>query len=209
MQTVNASGAPYSRIPRAIRPRRRIGVDVDEVLTPFCRPMFERAGHECPEGKFPYHYAAALGISQTDSTRMVYDFYESQEFADLKPIPGALAGLSFFMNALDYDVYIITGRQDRVRQKTEEWVERYFPGVVRDVILTNSFTSNSISKANLCKSLAISAMVDDSHQVCMECEYAHVKGINYVGDPIYPWCEENALAAHNWDEVTGVVSRLQ
>ena len=92
MQSAYASSAACSRIPRVIRPRRRIGVDVDEVLTPFCRPMFERVGHKWPEGKFPYHYATALGISQTDSSRMVYDFYESQEFADLEPLPGALAG---------------------------------------------------------------------------------------------------------------------
>lgn len=205
MQSAYASAAKASSV---IRPRRRIGLDLDEVLSPFCRPMFERAGHKWPKGKWPYHYASILGISQTDSSRMVYDFYDSQEFADLKPLSGAQVGLSF-LKALDYDVYIITGRQDRVRHKTEEWVERHFPGVVRDVILTNSFTSSSTSKAAICKSLAISALVDDGYQACMECECEHIKGINYVGDPVYPWCEENALAAHNWDEVTGIVSSLR
>ena len=196
-----------SGLPHPIRSRKRIGIDVDEVLSPFSRPMFERAGYKWPDGKVPYHYASALGISQRDSERMVYDFYESQEFAELRPLPGAQAGLAF-IQALGYYIYIITGRQDRVRIKTEEWVDRYFPHTVNEVIITNSFTPHEVNKVDICKSLAINAMVDDSYQVCAECEGAHIKGINYIGDPVYPWCKETALSAHSWDEVTGVVSSL-
>jgi 5'(3')-deoxyribonucleotidase len=200
---VAASGFPHP-----VRSRKRIAVDIDEVLVPFCKPMFERAGYRLPRGKWDYHYAKALGISQNESTHMVYNFYESQEFDNLKPLPGAQAGVSFLMG-LGYDVYIVTGRQDRVRQRTEEWIDRHFPYMINDVILTNSFTPNEVNKADICKSLAINAMIDDSYQVCTDCEMVHIKGINYVGgDEPYPWCHENPMAAHNWDEVTGIVSTL-
>lgn len=169
--------------------------------------MFERVGRRWPVGKWKYNYASALGISKGESQRMVYEFYESQEFSELEPLPGAQAGLSF-LTSLGYDIYIVTGRQDRVRQKTEEWIERYFPHTVNEVILTNSFTPHEVNKVDICKSLAIGAIVDDGYQVCVECEGAHIKGINYVGDPVYPWCRETPLAAHNWDEVTGIVSSL-
>ena len=138
---------------------------------------------------------------------MVYEFYDSRVFHDLQPLPGAHAGLSFLMS-LGYDIYIITGRQDRVREKTEKWLDHYFPHMIKDVILTNSFTTSEINKVEICKSLAIGAMVDDSFQVCAECESEHIKGINYIGDPVYPWCEETALSAHTWDEVTWIVSSL-
>lgn len=202
MNVLAASG-----LPNPIRSRRRIGIDVDEVLSPFCRPMFERAGYKFPGGKWPYHYASALGISQGDSERMVYDFYESQEFHDLQPLPGAQAGLAF-IQALGYDVYIITGRQDRARLKTEEWIDRHFPHTVNEIILTNSFTPHEVNKVDICKSLAINAMVDDSFQVCAECEGEHIKGINYAGDPMYPWCDATPLSAYTWDEVTSIVSSL-
>ena len=197
-----------SGIPNPIRSRKRVGIDIDEVLSPFCRPMFERAGYKWPEGKWEYRYATALGISQKDSERMVYDFYESPEFDELLPLPGAQAGLSF-IQALGYDIYIITGRQDRVRQKTEKWIDHHFPYMVNEVIMTNSFTPHEVNKVDICKSLAINAMVDDSYQVCAECEGAHIKGINYVGgfEP-YPWCRKTTLSVHNWDEVTRVVSSL-
>jgi hypothetical protein len=139
---------------------------------------------------------------------MVYEFYESRVFHDLQPLPGAQVGLSF-LRGLGYDIYVITGRQERVREKTEKWIEHHFPYMVKDVILTNSFTSSEIKKADICKSLAIGAMVDDSLQVCIECEGEHIKGINYIGDPVYPWCEKTSLSVHNWDEVTGIVSNLR
>lgn len=202
MNVVAASG-----LPNPIRSRKRIAVDIDEVLSPFSRPMFERVGRKWPEGQTPYHYASALGISQSDSERMVYDFYESREFAELQPLSGAQAGLAF-IRSIGYDIYIVTGRQDRVRQKTEEWIDRHFPNTVNEIILTNSYTPYEVKKVDICKSLAVGAIVDDSFQVCLECECQHIKGINYVGDPVYPWCRETQLGAHSWDEVAGIVSSL-
>ncbi len=139
---------------------------------------------------------------------MVYEFYDSRAFHELEPLPGAQAGLSFIMG-LGYDIYVITGRQDRVREKTEKWIDHHFPYMVKEVILTNSFTPSEINKVDICKSLSIGAMVDDSFQVCAECEGEHIKGINYVGDPVYPWCKETSLSAHTWDEVTGIVSSIR
>ena len=167
--------------------------------------MFHRAGYKFPDRKWPYKYATSLDISETDSQRMVYDFYKSRAFHELKPNPGAQSGMSFIMG-LGYDIYIITGRQDIVREKTEKWIDHYFPYMVKEVIMTNSFTTNEISKADICRSLAINVMVDDSFHVCSECENNHIKGINFIGDPIYPWCIDTPLAARNWDEVSDIIA---
>jgi len=95
-------------------------------------------------------------------------------------------------------MYIVTGRQEMVRETTELWIERFFPGVFDDIILTNSFTENEIKKVDVCRALGIGCIIDDIGQTCDECIESGMDAIHFIGDEVYPWCEPSEISMRGW-----------
>ena len=182
----------------------KIAVDVDEVLCPFVRTMtrwrYPRGAPQVPP-KHPYNYSKMFGISPTESKKMVDSFYFSDEFLNMRPFPESQVHLRHLSNC-GYDLYCVTGRQNIARNQTEEWLQLHYPGVFRDLILTNSFTPREIKKSAVCESLSVDAIIDDSYDTCIECmEQGGVHPINFIGDPVYPWCEVNEHSEKTWKDV--------
>jgi hypothetical protein len=141
---------------------QRIAVDLDEVLVPLLKPMAQWHRRELPRRpKYPYMYRDIFGVSEQESQRMLHEFYRSKDFLYLKPIRGSQRAMTRFRRDAN-KMYIVTGRQDAVRETTELWVERHFPGIFDDVILTNSFTPHEVSKVDICRSLALDTIIDDN-----------------------------------------------
>ena len=184
---------------------RKIALDLDEVLVPLLRPMAKWRGVQMPHGKHPYLYREVFQCTEEQSQEILHKFYRSKDFLYLKPIPGAQRAMQILKNTRDIDkLYVVTGRQDIVRETTELWVERYFPGVFDDVILTNSFTEHEVKKADLCRALGVGLIIDDSYQTCDECRDAGIDAVNFIGfdDEIYPWCEESDISLMDWKNFT-------
>lgn len=178
----------------------KIAVDIDEVLTPFALPMFAYSKKHPVSKKYPYNYAKALNISSDDSVAMVNEYYSSDDFKNSQPIYGSQYALSYIAGR-GFDLYAVSGRQNLARNETEQWIETNYPYIFKDVILTNSFTNKEIKKVDICRSLAIGQIIDDNLQICMECESEHIKAINFIGDPVYPWCQENSISVKKWSEI--------
>ena len=178
----------------------RIAVDVDEVLTPLLPTMMNWRKPKIPvPPKYPYIYRSIYDISEEQSARMVREFYDSEEFANLPVMPGSLECLTNLKKMTR--LYVMTGRQNVVRTKTEDWVNKNFPGIFTDVILTNSFTKNEVSKAELCKILNIGLLIDDNLPACYDCKDLKIGALNFIGDPVYPWCYKNPFSIKTWKEV--------
>jgi hypothetical protein len=176
----------------------RIAVDVDEVLVKFLEPMAKWRGLKLPtKPKYKYLYREIFDCTEEQSQEIVHSFYNSYDFYNLKPIQGSQYAMYNFRQRAD-KMYILTGRQDDARKTTELWVERFFPGIFDDVILTNSFTENEIKKADICRALNIGLIIDDNISICNECMKSGVDAINFVGDDIYPWCEPSDISMRGW-----------
>lgn len=184
-------------------PPVRIAVDIDEVLCPFVRTMtrwkYPKGPPQVPPTK-AYNYSQMFGISSKESKRMVYGFYFSRDFRDMKPFPESQVHLRH-LAACGYDLYCVTGRQKLAREKTEEWLQEHYPDVFRDLILTNSFTHRETKKSTVCESLALDMIIDDSYDTCMECMEQGVHPINFIGNPVYPWCQVNEHSEKTWKGV--------
>jgi 5'(3')-deoxyribonucleotidase len=175
----------------------RVGIDIDEVLAPFLPTMLRwRSPATKVPPRYPYLYRDIYKISQKESAKMVREFYESEDFAKMPPIKNSIDAMLEFKK--NNKLYIVTGRQEVVRDKTQLWIQENFPGIFEDVIMTNSFTSNEVSKAAACKILNIGLMIDDSIDVCQDCLYDKISAVNFVGDPVYPWCEESLISVRSW-----------
>jgi len=176
---------------------KRIAVDIDEVLTPFLARMTRWRRPPALSRNFKYVYRDIYKIPEEESRKMVREFYDSEEFQNLPLLPGAheaMASLKRRGNRL----YIVTGRQEIVREKTEDWVEKNFPGFFTDVILTNSYTPNEVLKADVCEALSIHTLVDDSLETCLSCLDRGIMARNFIGDPVYPWCHRNPIELKSW-----------
>ena len=102
---------------------KRVAIDIDEVLVSFVKPMAKFRGYKMPTAqKYPYVYRDMFNITETQSRNMVHDFYESEAFAKLKPIPGVCKQMGYLRKHAD-TMYIVTGRQSYARDQTEKWIE--------------------------------------------------------------------------------------
>jgi len=180
--------------------RKAIAVDIDEVLCPFLFPLMKWKKFQPKTDKYPYHYAKIMNISEKESQKLVQDFYSSDEFAKIMPLMGAQAGIGYLKNR-GHKLYAVTGRQSSVRQKTETWLETHFPHAFDDLVITNSYTPHEVLKSDICTSLNIGLIIDDNLTTCMQCEGNHVRSLNFIGDPVYPWCENSACSVRRWDDI--------
>ena len=184
-----------------IRPRQKvIAVDIDEVLCPFLYPMMRWKKFTPKSKKYPYHYAKIMNISEEDSQKMVQEFYNSKDFGEIMPLMGSQAGIAY-LKSRGHKLYAVTGRQSSVRRKTETWLDTHFPYAFDDLVITNSYTPFEVPKSDICRSLNIGLIIDDNLKTCMECEGHHVRAINFIGDPVYPWCEKNEFSVNRWDDI--------
>ena len=71
--------------------------------------------------------------------------------------------------------------------------------IFNDVILTNSYTPNEIHKADICRALNIGLIIDDNKGICDTCIENGVNALNFVGEDVYPWCEESEISIKGWD----------
>src|SRR6056300_1991226 len=130
---------------------KRVAIDIDEVLVSFVKPMAKFRGYKMPTTqKYPYVYKDMFNITEPQSRNMVHDFYESEEFAKLKPIPGVCKQMGYLRKHAD-TMYIVTGRQSYARDQTEKWLEYWFPKTFDDLIMTNSYTDHEIEKHEICR----------------------------------------------------------
>jgi uncharacterized HAD superfamily protein len=166
---------------------KRIAVDVDEVLTPFLPSLLKWRKPRTLSKRFPYLYRE---ISEEE----IHEFYESQEFMNLEPIKNSQKVLE---NLKEHKLFVVTGRQNVIREQTENWIEKWYPGIFEDVILT----PQEVPKSDVCRNLNIGLLIDDNFTNCVECISVGTKAINFVGDPIYPWCFESEISKKSWEEV--------
>lgn len=178
----------------------KLAIDLDEVLVPLLRPMAKWHGVRVPTIKHKYLYRHVFNCSEERAQQILQGFYDTEEFAKLEPLPGARCALEMIRKVGWDKIYIVTGRQDIVRQKTELWVDKHFPGIFDDVVLTNSFTSFEVPKSDICKSLGVSLLVDDSIDNCREAQMLGIDAINFIGfdENVYPWCEPTDISFQDW-----------
>ena len=186
----------------------RIAIDIDEVLAPFLPTMKKwRPPRVYIPPKHRYMYREIYKISEKESAKMVRDFYDSDEFMNMPPIKNSVDAMLELKK--NNKLYIVTGRQEVVRDKTQSWIQENFPEIFSDVIMTNSFTTDEVSKSDVCKMLNIGLMVDDNMATCQDCMAQKIAAVNFIGDPVYPWCEETTISVRSWKTVCDTLREIR
>lgn len=154
--------------------KRRIGIDIDEVLADFMTELNrfynQRYGTNFSiEDYKNYDLEKIWGGSKKDAVEIVNDFYESNVFLNILPVEGAQEGIKVL--SIKNNLIAITSRPQFIKEKTEKWMRNYFGGDISEIIFTGQYNLHSslISKASICLDRQISVLVEDNLKVAKEC----------------------------------------
>ena len=122
-----------------------IGLDVDEVLADFSGSFLDflnnKHGANWKKNNIANyaHFANDLGISLENINQELNDFYVSAYFGKIKPVKGSIEGVKE-LNKKGL-LYVITGRNQKIKKKTEEWIERYFDFSFEKIYFSDMFVN--------------------------------------------------------------------
>ena len=181
-----------------------IAVNIDEVLVPFLPELtkFHQKRVKQPVKmpiKYPYHYAPIFNITEKESAKLVADFYNSEDHANIKSLTGSKEILNILSK--DYILVAVTGRQKYARNPTEKLMSDNFGSLFTDIIYCDHFTDFQRSKADVCWKIDADFLIDDSMHSCLECLNIGVGAMNFIGNPVYPWCEKSTISVTDWCDV--------
>jgi hypothetical protein len=59
-----------------------------------------------------------------------------------------------------------------------------------------------VKKVDICRALNLGLIIDDNKGICDECMNSGMKAINFIGEEMYPWCEESDIMLRGWSSFT-------
>jgi uncharacterized HAD superfamily protein len=152
-----------------------IGIDLDEVIADTISGILlfhnEKYGTRFTKRDFlSYRFWEIWGGTREEAIKKMYDFFETDRFADVVPIPGSLEAIAALKKE-GHKIFLITGRQNHIIEKTEQWIKKYFPDVFDGLYFANSYnlTSKGRKKSEICAELGIKIMIEDDIDHAMDC----------------------------------------
>jgi len=191
-----------------------IAVDLDDVLSATAEGFIAHTnklwGHRLRAEDYEDEWAKLWGVPLEEAIQrselLFKDVAYVGEYARLDDAPEVLRRLS-----KRYNLVILTSRRIVLKEVTEAWLEKHFPGVFSEVLFAGIWDGDEHvlaklhkSKADMCKQIGADYLIDDQLKHCLGAEKAGVTCLLF-GE--YGWNKtEDALPAgvvrvKNWKEV--------
>ncbi len=187
-----------------------IASDIDDVLLDLIPAIIEFHNRRywtnlTKEGFHSYRLGEVFGCSDGEAMRRMHEFYETEEFRDVKPVEGAVEGVTA-LRGERHDFVALTSRLLSCREITEENIERYFPGVFtgRIYFAVNYYLrkfSSPKSKGAYCVELKADVMIDDSVAHAEECRDLGIRVLLMDSSHNRREEPEGIVRVKNWREV--------
>ncbi len=137
----------------------------------------------------------------------IYDvgkkFVASGVHAQMEVIPGSLEALQILKQ--NFKLVIITARKKEVMDMTLVWAEKHFPNIFDGVHFAQVWEEGQqkITKADLCRQVDASFLIDDSLEHCTLVAAAGIETLLFGN---YKWNQatdlpERVTRVNNWQEV--------
>jgi len=211
------SKSPGSALSEWVIPQDKpiIAVDLDDVLSQSNRVVGEwhneAYGTNMTLDDFYYYYYWRNPYWGTpdETFKKVEEFYKTPMLYEAPPVPGALEGVQA-LKELGFRLVIVTARQQQELPRTEEWIDKHYPGIFETIICTGMSQETladekammtKLSKADVCKKLGAKLMIDDSLENALKCAHADPpQPILLFGD--YQWNKHEAKYSNIKDEMS-------
>lgn len=157
-------------------------------LNAFCA---DELGLQFSESQYDvYNFAQVWRCSPEVANERVHAFFQSEHFAaGIEPLPGARSSLTRLKSVCN--LVVVTSRQTVIREATEAWLDKHFTGIFEQVLLGNHFAQSgtSRSKADMCRDVGASILVDDNPTYALECADAGIDVLHMDHLGAYPWAK--------------------
>lgn len=187
-----------------------IASDIDDVLLDLIPAIIEfhnrRYGTNLTKEEFhSYSVGEVFGCSNWEAIRRMHKFFETEEFRDVKPVEGAVEGVTALRDR-GVDFVALTSRLSFSREITEENIERYFPNIFtgRIYLAVNYYLrkfSSPKSKGAYCVELKADVMIDDSIAHAKECRDLGVRVLLMDSPHNRREEPEGIVRVKNWQEI--------
>ena len=150
----------------------RIGIDLDEVSFGFISKFFEF--HNTAYGTslmredcWTFDLHDVFGCSNDEMDVRMQEFYKTQYFRDIAPMPGAVEGMDF-LNRNQVESFIVTARSLDLKDYTIERIAAFFPEKFRGIY----FAPHGVrSKVVYCRNLHLDYLLEDNLDYAKECRH--------------------------------------
>ncbi len=187
----------------------KIGIDVDEIVVEFTKGYlrFYTAKYNKKvlfENLFSYDLWLPLGISKEEAFELAEEYYNSKDFENIEVVEGAVQGINDL--AEENEIFFITSRPVKIKQKTYNFLKAHFPNLNLKLIHSKHYQLPGKKKSELCKELGISFLIEDDERNVLDCAKEGVKVIVLSK----PWNknlqeQSNIIKANNWREVPSLI----
>ncbi|CAM9402122.1 unnamed protein product, partial [Sphacelaria rigidula] len=163
-----------------------IAVDVDEVLGHFvsqlCKFHNESYGTELsPDAFTSYQFHEVWGGTREEADRKVSQFFASPHFLEgeqghgIPAVKGAVEVLR--KHAENFELHVVTSRQNILREMTEVWVAKHYPEIFTKLHFGNHYSheGESRSKPDLCRDIDAVMIIDDNVRYAKQCADAGIR----------------------------------
>jgi uncharacterized HAD superfamily protein len=191
-----------------------IGIDLDEVLAAtadgllkFSNPKYELSLTK--DKIFSHSLGEVWGCSLEEETKRWHEFYEDISFDEIIPLPGAVEGIEE-LNKRN-KLIVITGRENRLIEKTNEWIEKFFPNKFSQICFAEHFViaEGRKTKAEICDELGVDILIEDIIDYAASCANDSRKVLLFDR----PWNQINDLPknvhrVYSWKEIVDFINGL-
>jgi len=188
----------------------KIGLDLDEVVADFMDALlkfyyYKKGRLHKKEEFLEYKWWPVWGISKEEAIALVDEFHKAHNLEDIKLAEGAIESISDLLNR-SYELFIITARPVRFRNKIEEWIKHHLKTNKIKLIHAGDFhKGQAATKAEICNKEGIKLLLEDSGETALDCAEKGVSVILFDK----PW---NKLYNHkkikrvkNWHEAMNAI----
>jgi uncharacterized HAD superfamily protein len=196
--------------------RQIIAVDLDDVLSAtaegFAMYINERWGGDHRADNYLEEWAVFWGVSLEEALKRSEEYHASDAVAQYRHDERASSVLRELH--LRYDMVVVTSRRSALKQHTDVWLEKHFPGLFKEVRYAGIWdvshnTDQEVqlrlnqTKAEICREIGADYLIDDHPKHCIGAAEAGLKAVLF-GE--YTWNQVPKLPAGvtracNWDEV--------
>lgn len=193
--------------------KKKIGSDVDEVVTEYLDSFIEFYNREYHQGLRKqdidfYDLSHALNISKKRMKELIAEFESHPDFDEIRPVKGSVQCLRHLSET--HLPYFITSRRLGLRDKTETFLSSHLAGIDFETYFSGElYPDQGKRKAEICKELRIPILLEDSAKYALECANAGIKVILFNRRWNKGFQHANVTRVLGWGEVPKVVLSLE
>lgn len=194
-----------ARPPRGISQKPMIGLDMDDVLCHYVPFLLywhnETHGTSFSMMDMKFHQLTELwGGTHAESERKIHEFSKTTMYKNLPCIKGCFQHLKALQDQFDF--VVVTARNATCAHETETWLNKHLPNLIQQVQYCSRHDEHEqngqprvATKADICRQLNVTAMIDDSYLNAKHCSVVvkHVALFNHQMK--YPW-SLHSLSSH-------------